>query len=374
MYLLVLIILSCLAIIETFNPEILNRSKFAVVFAVFCMFVFHDGFRWETGCDWDTYHFYFEFFFQETQKENSLTAFEPGYMLFVGAIRSLTDEYSVYLIVHAIVFYAMVFYAVFKTSPHPFTSLMILYAVIVPYMGTNRQLLAVAIYLIGLYLLDRGYKVYYIALIILAAFFHKSVLICLIALFLGKRVNAWVIGIAISFAFVINVSGIMNMLSPLAMLLIKDDVMSEKLTVYNEMLDYNVSPVTTIISLMRKFIWLGILMWYDRIVENKGRLYNICFNMYFIGIVMYVMLNGTVWQTFMARLMMYFSIAEIFIIVYVLNLFKANYGKLAIMVLLSLYCWINISKGFSNYGEKTDYFEPYKGIFINTDYVRHNTD
>ena len=63
-----------------------------------------------------------------------------------------------------------------------------------------------------------------------------------------------------------------------------------------------------------------------------------------------------------------------FIILYVLTIFKQNYGKLIIMIVLIAYCVVNIYKGFSNYGENTDYFTPYKGLFINTDYVRQNTD
>lgn len=374
MYLTVLIILTCIALIEVFNSEIIEKYKAVFVFGVFCLFVFHDGFRWETGCDWDAYHFFFEFFFQETQKEGSLTSFEPGYVLFVGAIRSLTDEYSVYLIAHAILFYTFVFYGIFKCSKMPFTSLMILYMVIVPYMGTNRQLLAVGFYLTGLYLLSKNYKWWYFGIIILASLFHRTALIGLLAYFLGRKINKWVFISVISICLIINFSGIMNMLSPIAMLLVKDDVMSEKLMVYNELLDYNVSPLTTIISLLRKVLWIGILLYYDRLVEDKSKFYYICLNFYFIGVAFYVLLNGSVWQMLMSRMSMYFGITEIFIVTYVLRLFKPNYGKLIVMLLLSVYCWINISKGFSNYGEDTDYFEPYKGIFINTDYVRQNTD
>lgn len=205
MYLTVLIILSCIALIEVFNSEIIEKYKAVFVFGVFCLFVFHDGFRWETGCDWDAYHFFFEFFFQETQKEGSLTSFEPGYVLFVGAIRSLTDEYSVYLIAHAILFYTFVFYGIFKCSKMPFTSLMILYMVIVPYMGTNRQLLAVGFYLTGLYLLSNNYKWWYLGIIILASLFHRTALIGLLAYFLGRKINKWVFISVISICLIIKI-------------------------------------------------------------------------------------------------------------------------------------------------------------------------
>lgn len=374
MYLITLLILACFATIEIFNPEIIQRNKLAFIFGAFSLMVFHDGFRWETGCDWDAYHYFYEFFFQEIQKENSLTKFEPGYILFVGAIRSLTDEFSVYLIIHAIVFYTMILYGLQKNTTHPFTALMFIYMVIVPYMGTNRQLLALGIFLIALYHLNEGRKWVYIGLIVLAAFFHKSVFICLCALFLDRKINMWLVGTVMAIAMIINLSGILNMLSPLVMLFIKDDQMSMKMEVYNELLDYKVSPIITLISMCRKLLWIGILTVYARLVDNKDKCYYTFFNLYIVGTVIYVLLNGSVWQMFMTRLNLYFGIFEAFIIVYVLSLFKPNYGKLLLVFLLTGYCYATILKGFSNYGENTDYFEPYKGIFINTDYVRHNTD
>ncbi len=54
---------------------------------------------------------------------------------------------------------------------------------------------------------------------------------------------------------------------------------------------------------------------------------------------------------FVGRALMYFNVGEMFIVPYVIYLFKPNYGKLATMIVLSLYVAINVDKGFSNYGE-----------------------
>ena len=130
----------------------------------------------------------------------------------------------------------------------------------------------------------------------------------------------------------------------------------------------------SLISLMRKLFWFAILFFMDQKIKNKDNFYYLSYNLYFIGILFYILVNGTVWQQFVSRGMLYFSMMEIFIIPYVLALIKPNIGKLCVMLLLPIYCWLNIAKGFSNYGSDTDYFQPYKGLFINTDYVRQNTD
>ena len=136
--------------------------------------------------------------------------------------------------------------------------------------------------------------------------------------------------------------------------------------------DYDVSVVSTIFSLFRKLIWIALLMIFDKYVEHKSKLYYTFFNLYFLGSIFYVLFNGTMLQVFVSRALLYYNLMEIFIVPYVLTLFRPNYGKLVIMFTLTAYCWINISKGFLNYGEGTDYFEPYKGIFINTNYARQD--
>lgn len=132
---------------------------------------------------------------------------------------------------------------------------------------------------------------------------------------------------------------------------------------------YDVNLFSMFFSLVRKLIWIGILMLFGKKIENKPSAYYLFFNMYFIGSIIYILFNGTMLQVLVSRAMLYFNIAEIFLVPYVLLLFKQNYGKLAIMLLLSAYVMVNIQKGFANYDD-TDYFEPYKGLFINSDYVR----
>lgn len=374
MYIFTLGILSILSLIEIFNKDIVEKRKIYFLLLAFSLLVFHDGFRWQTGCDWDAYSSYFENFFKEIQVRGDVASFEPLYNLFMMSIRIFTDNYSVYLIIHALIFYVMVFWGVFKLSPTPFTSLMLLYMIIVPYMGTNRQLLVLGLYFIALYFLqDRKWLVFVI--IILTGFYvHHSALLCLVALLCCKKIKLMYLAIAFGVALLISFSGIINLLSPLLLPLVSDDQFYNKMDVYNNLRTYEVSSIVSMLSLARKMIWLLILICFDQRIKNKDTFYNISFNMYFIGILFYVLFNGTVWQQLIARGMMYFSVMEIFIIPYVLALLRPNYGKLCVVLLLPLYCWLNITKGFSNYGKETDYFQPYKGLFINTDYVRQNTD
>lgn len=374
MYLFTLGILAVISLIETFNREIIDKYKMYFVLFVYFLLVFHDGFRWQTGCDWDVYHNYFVNFFKELEIRDAKSSFEPLYNLFVMSVRIFTDNYSVYLITHAVVFYLMVFWGIFKLSPVPFTSLMLLYMVIVPFMGTNRQFLFIGVYFIALYFLKEKQWWWFVLLVFAGYFIHHSAPICLLALLCLKRINKKYLLAALAIAIVISYSGIINKLSPLALILIQNEQINYKLDFYNNISVYNVSLIVSLISLMRKLFWFAILFFMDQKIKNKDNFYYLSYNLYFIGILFYILVNGTVWQQFVSRGMLYFSMMEIFIIPYVLALIKPNIGKLCVMLLLPIYCWLNIAKGFSNYGSDTDFFQPYKGLFINTDYVRQNTD
>ena len=223
MYLFTLGILAVISLIETFNREIIDKYKMYFVLFVYFLLVFHDGFRWQTGCDWDIYHNYFVNFFKELEIRDARSSFEPLYNLFVMSIRIFSDNYSVYLIAHAIVFYLMVFWGVFKLSPVPFTTLMLLYMVIVPYMGTNRQLLFMGVYFIALYFLKEKQWWWFVLLVFVGYFIHHSAPICLLALLCLRRIKRKYLLAMLAITIVISYSGVINKLSPLALMLIQDE-------------------------------------------------------------------------------------------------------------------------------------------------------
>ena len=367
MYIFAIILLSFFAYLEVFYRDIVERNKVLFAFICFAFLVFHDGFRWETGCDWIPYSRYFDKLFVDYTLENP--TFEIGYFLFLAPIRLVTDNYSVYLIIHAIIFYSLIFYSIFKLSISPFVSLLLLYMIIVPYLGANRQFLVFAVYMYGFCALLKGKKVLFAVLMILCSFLHRSAVICLIALFADRKIKNVYLLILLAFAITLSLSGIINELSPLMKVFIMDEKGKEKLDYYVN-LSYDFSIMSTVLSIVKKSIWIGVLMIFDKKIENKPKSYYLFFNLYFVCCFFYLLFHGTIFQMFVGRALLYFNIGEMFIVPYVLMLFKPNYGKLAAMIVLSLYVTINIHKGFSNYGEGTDYFEPYKGLFINTDYVR----
>ena len=170
-------------------------------------------------------------------------------------------------------------------------------------------------------------------------------------------------------AVVVSLSGIVNDVAPYMAMFIKDDTIAYKFDFYTvNAVGY--SFMSSVVSLFRRMIWIIILMIFDGRIKNKPKYYYLFFNMYFFSTIMYVVFNGTVLQLFVSRGLLYFNIAEIMIIPYIIYLFTQNWGKMLVMAAIVGYVYISVFKGFSNYGEGNDVFLPYKGLFINTDYER----
>ena len=374
MYILAITTFSILAYLEVFNRHIVDKYKFLLLFFCYIFLIIHDGLRWETGTDWMPYTDFFNNLTLKYSIEDS--PFEIGYTLFMYIIRLITDDYTLYLVIHAIFFYSCFFYCITSISISPLVSILIFYTITLPYLGMNRQFLAMAICSVALvFLLKNNFKIFFL-LVFVAFLFHRTALVALLAIICKKKINLfWLIGI-ISFAILIALLDVPNRLIHITTALSGlDEGTIQKLDIYTHGGDnQTVSFLSTILSLIKKLIWCGLLLVFDNKVDNKDNNYYTLFNLYILGCVLYIIFNGTIFQIFVSRALLYFNIIEMFIIPYALTIFKQNYGKLILMIILSLYCFINIKKGFNNYATRgmKDLFEPYKGIFINTDYQRQS--
>ena len=186
MYTFAILFLSVFAVLEIAYPQAIKKYKMVCAFLCFSFLIFHDGFRWETGCDWNPYSYYFEHLISDFSIDEPV--FEVGYYLFMLPIRLVTDNYTVYLIIHALIFYSALFFFIFRFSTNPFVSILLLYMVTVTLMGTNRQFLALAICLLALYYLIKRERILFIALTIVASFLHTSALVCFMFLFIRSDI------------------------------------------------------------------------------------------------------------------------------------------------------------------------------------------
>lgn len=103
-------------------PQIYSNNWFVnnkyLTFILYLVFVITIGLRWETGVDWNSYLSYFE---SISDIESALfyvfAGYEIGYGILVLAFKNFSTNYSLFLLVHAIVFYWGIFRMAKKYSP-----------------------------------------------------------------------------------------------------------------------------------------------------------------------------------------------------------------------------------------------------------------
>lgn len=356
MYLFTTFVLSFLAALENFTKKEYNKQF--LWFLCFVFFIFHDGCRNEIGTDWKAYSDFFQVCLDPIPNN-----YDIGYIGLNQLVRLLTDSYSVFLILFAILQYTFIFKSITKYSILPFLSLFLYYCTTLPVLGMNRQFIALCLCLFAIrYIVSRDLKIFSICILI-GFFFHKSVIIFFPAYFLYKYYKRKYYILLLLFVIAVSLSGIINNL-PLSYFALLGGDTADKMNFYaDDFLVGNVSVsfVNSVLAIFKRSVWVFLLLFCFKMVKRKNAYYEVLFNIYYVSLLLYILFNNTILQIIVGRGLIYYNIAEIFIIPFVLTLIKDNWGKVLFFVLIILYGYTNMNKGLNYYPEA---FFPYRNIFL----------
>ncbi len=364
LYIFIFLLFIFSSIIESLEDKKLSRILY---FLLIFVLIVHDGIRWEIGTDWKNYYDYFNNCLND---DSNTMSFSIGYVLINLFIRFFSDSYTLFLFLHAFIVYGFLSISIFSLSPRPIFSLMLYYGIMLPYLGMNRQLIALVICLYSLIPLLKGSSLKFIAGVIAASLFHTSSLFFLLAFFLRKEIKLRYLILSFLVFTAFSLFGIVNKL-PLNLIYIfaSDDPMStvNKIGFYAENNFLSTNLLFTVLAISKRLIWIiaGFL------IIKKSRLSNdklvLFFNLYFVGSLIYILFNNTILQIIVARGLIYFNIFEIFVISYILLLNKNIIYRSVFISLISIYSYLGVLKGFNFYKEDLgeDIFRPYKSIFSN---------
>lgn len=194
-YIFMFIYLTFLAFLSLYFEDKKSELNF-FIFPTFILFLVIDGFRKSSvGSD---LHVYVSLFEQNALKLPEFSRifksrFESGFILSNQMIRSITNQYTVLLLIYASITLLIWFYVLSKYSKNVYISLIIYFCSLGMFLyslSNIRQGLAVAIGFLGFYFLFEKKNIRGILCILLAPFFHSSGVICILFLFLRNvRLN-----------------------------------------------------------------------------------------------------------------------------------------------------------------------------------------
>lgn len=365
-YIVTLLLLLLFSFLEL-RCELTKSQKRIMSFILFAILVFQVGLRWKTGTDWQIYLDNFE----NTDDYNGVIlnvviGFEIGYGTFVFLVRKMTESYSVFLAIHALIYYLLIFSASKKLSPFPYVALLVFYVSTLGVLGSNRQLLAVAICLYALqYVLDKKpYKFFF--LIAIAFLFHSTAILFCIMYLLNRRIKENIVILVLILAFIIGKTSI-----PLHVFSILGSSIGgageSKVSAYTDGANAALSEhALSLVGLIRRLIYLFLFLYTSRLLEKKLKYFNLIFNGYLFGLVFYFLFSSSL-IIMVNRGSLYFNVLECFLISSQFIILKDKLERCYVLILLFVFCIFLFYQSISAYD---DLFIPYKGILINQDFDR----
>ncbi|WP_438589710.1 EpsG family protein [Duncaniella freteri] len=301
-----------------------SRSKKSVfILSIIFLFTFI-GIRWQTGTDWDSYKKLFDTLDLNWDSVVTTRHFDSGYVVLNLIVKSITDSYTVFLLVDSAVTGIILYYIIKRSSFYPSISVFLFYSnfMIAQFMGSNRRMIAMVLILWFFYFILNQAKIKSVVTLAISFLFHRSSIACVISFLIPKKIfNIKQTVLIISIGAMIGILGVRSsffeMLNIFMQANYSDSSMAGSISAYtlhseDHLVLYTSNPiVTTVLALGKRCVFLFFYIWI--IVNSKKVIDKVtCFfyNINVVAISMYIAFIGSFFQMLSA----YWAFAEIILI------------------------------------------------------------
>lgn len=291
-----------------YNMNYLDKTTISMVLAVIAIFLF-SALRFNVGWDYKAYYETIKF----NRETNIMMSNEYGTMFLVNLAKKISFP-QIYFIINS--FICVIFTAITVKNYSKDFWLSIVFFVCFPLFYLNslsviRNFTAIAIAFYAFKFIDKKQPIRYFITIIIASLFHKTALLALIFYFAGKiKFKSHVYVIAM---------GILPIISHIAKLIIERYIPRYSIYLAPAKTQEGTKAIYVLV-----FVALLLLAFKDRITKKRHNINNY-FNIYFIGVFIYLMFvkQGTLGH----RLSLYGTIYSLILIPDLLSVLKFKTDK-----------------------------------------------
>jgi len=365
-YISTLVILFLFSFIEV-RCELTEVQKRAFLIFTYVILVVQVGFRWKTGTDWPIYTYNYDITNNVSDVIiNILRGIEPGYGFCVLFIKKTYDNYTFFLVIHALIYYYLIFAAFKKITPFFYVSLLIFYATTLGYLGSNRQLIAIAICFNTFHFVKERKPVKFFLLVGVAVLFHTTALMFLLFYFFDRKIKFIYLWTILILCIIIGKTNI-----PFAIFSFIGNLIGGGATYKVEFYTDNAKAMLAeqslgLFGLIKRFLYLVLFMYTFKYLNSKFKYYNLFFNGYFFGLVFYFLFSSSL-LILVNRGSLYFNFVESFLLASQILIFKDRVERGYLLIILLILCVFLLLQSLSSF---PDLFLPYKGLFFNSDFDR----
>lgn len=339
------------------NKRIFIYAGSAIIFLLFWSLA---SLRWKTGTDWENYYDAF-FYFSEVYQN----LFEPGFVLLISCVRSLTTKYTVFLTVLS--FLCLVPKFTFFIRYHKeciFTILLLFFCYYFGDIFAVRQNLAISITLFSTIFIIERKPLLFVLTVIIASTFHFTTILYLCAYFIyWLNLKDRTIFTLIAFSILFGILGIGGKLLNLSLQVIGiTGHAGERINLYLNGNDaaintYNDPLVIYLLGLIKRCLFIPLFIYIkNRTKDDKIRGY---MNLYIMGNIIYFLFAKDL--AVFARASVPFLFFEVFLLAYTLLYFKAS--KALFTVVFVLIMLVSLSRFNALVNSYYNLYVPYNSIF-----------
>lgn len=362
-YIFTILVLTFFAVLEAnisdyFKKQTINKFLLP---AAWLLIVSQMALRWEMATDW---HNYMNFFEHEGNWEayySTPPIFEKGYWIFNILVKSIYSNYTFFLFALEGLMYFMLFRTFKFATPNFFLCILLYYTFFMGLVGSNRQLFALGICMMGLLSLMKGNKLLFIGFVVLAFYFHTTAVLFFVFLFLGFRPPAFIAVLFVLLCFIIGKTDLpFQVFASLSGVSEYNATKVERyLETAQEVLEE--SQVSTM-GIIKKILLPTIFLLTRNKILAEHKYYNYILNGYLIGVGFYFLFYQTL-LVMISRGSVYFNAMEPILLSFQLYLVKDKKLKTLLITGFALLAYILFRQSISTYPE---IFIPYRSIFNKT--------
>lgn len=364
-YIATIFILFAFSILESKGLHPIARK--CLYYISFFIVLLQVGLRWETGTDWSSYYDIFRMIQNSSDISPFSSGVEIGYGLFIFLTKLISDNYSIFLTIHAFVYLSLMFININDYVPeNTFLAILLYYTTTMGVLGSNRQLIAIGICFGALrFVKEKGYIIFS-TLILIATYFHSTAILFALYYFIDKRFKSQYLLPIIIFCFFLGKTDFPFLV--FSVIGEKAGFDTSKVIFYlnsanDALLEYRLS----LLGLLKRIIFISIFLYNRDKLIKIFPYYNLMLNGYIISLMIYFLFMNSL-LIIVSRGGLYFTIMEPLLLATQLSLIKRQGARLCALVLMLIYSIFIFIKSIEAYPAL---FLPYKGLFINMD---HNTD
>lgn len=343
-----------------FTPQ----ARAASLCVPFFLLLLLTGTRVATGNDWGPY---FEYYASLKTLADKAEDFEIGYRLFAYGAKALGFNGSGFVFISSL-FYLSAFFLVFRRQRGAMALVLLFFCTyLLGWMGTARQVIAIALTVCaGQALLD-GHRLRFFLLVLLASTFHQTAAIFLLAWYLARPIVTVRTTVYVVAACAVIGQLLKLLLPPVLDRLTGVEGLGEKIIFYgdlgSEQLGQASGALLGVLWYVKRLAFLALLLVFRRQFNTRALAFY--FNAYLVSVALFLIINPVL-PILATRGSNYFSIYELFLLASLV----ITRIRLAVLFVPLILVLSGQRLYTSLYAYHPDLYLPYKGLFINEDLRR----